>query len=54
MTQYDESTVTEAVVKSLGNCGDPRFRQFIRSSVVKLFPPQTEDDRNEPCLIPGC
>lgn len=35
---------------------DPRFRQFLRSSVVKLFPGPSEDDRNDRdfCFVPGC
>ncbi len=40
-------------VSDISGPDDPRFRKFVRSSVVKLFPPQTEDDRNEPCFIPG-
>ena len=41
-------------VSDVSGPDDPRFRKFVRSSVVKLFPPQTEDDRNELCFIPGC
>jgi hypothetical protein len=41
-------------VSDVSGPDDLRFRKFVRSSVVKLFPPQTEDDRNEPCFIPGC
>ncbi len=35
---------------------DPRFRKFVRTSVVKLFPGLSPDDRNERdfCVIPGC
>jgi len=41
-------------VSDIAGPDDPRFHQFVRSSVVKLFPPQTEDDRNDFCFIPGC
>ncbi len=35
---------------------DPRFRQFMRHAVVKLFPKPTSDDRfdHDKCFIPGC
>lgn len=35
---------------------DPRFRQFLRSAVVKLFPRPSNDDRNDRdnCFLPGC
>jgi hypothetical protein len=35
---------------------DPRFRQFMRNAVVRLFPKPTNDDRPERdnCFIPGC
>ena len=35
---------------------DPRFRQFLRNIVVKLFPRETEEsqDRDGLCIPPGC
>ena len=35
---------------------DPRFRQFMRNAVVKLFPRPTNDDRfdRDQCFVPGC
>ena len=47
MTQYDAATVTEAVVKSLGNCGDPRFRQLMTSLVEHLHAFVREVDLTE-------
>jgi hypothetical protein len=43
-------------VSDISGPDDPRFRQFVRSSVVKLFPRPNSDDRNERdlCIIPGC
>ena len=41
-------------VSDISGPDDPRFHKFVRSSVVKLFPRETEDDRNEFCFIPGC
>lgn len=36
MTQYNETTVTQAVVDSLANCSDPRFRTVMTSFVKHL------------------
>jgi hypothetical protein len=34
---------------------DPRFRQFLRTMVARLFPMQTDDTReNDNCFVPGC
>jgi hydroxyquinol 1,2-dioxygenase len=36
MTQYNESTVTQAVLDSLSNCADPRFKRIMESLVSHL------------------
>jgi len=36
MAEYDESTLTQAVVDSLANCKDPRFKQVLTSLVRHL------------------
>jgi hydroxyquinol 1,2-dioxygenase len=36
MTQYNEATVTQAVIDSLANCSDPRFREVMTSFVKHL------------------
>jgi hypothetical protein len=43
-------------VSDISGPDDPRFRQFVRSSVVRLFPGPTPDDRNQRdvCFLPGC
>ncbi len=43
-------------VSDISGPDDPRFHRFVRSSVVKLFPGPTADDRmdRELCFIPGC
>jgi hypothetical protein len=43
-------------VSDISGPDDPRFRRFVRSSVVKLFPGPTPDDRNQRdvCFLPGC
>jgi hypothetical protein len=43
-------------VSDISGPDDPRFRQFVRYSVVKLFPRPGEDDRNDRdlCFLPGC
>ena len=43
-------------VSDISGPDDPRFHQFVRSSVVKLFPRPTSDDRNDMdrCFIPDC
>lgn len=43
-------------VSDIAGPDDPRFHKFVRSSVVKLFPGPSEDDRNERdlCFVPGC
>jgi hypothetical protein len=43
-------------VSDISGPDDPRFRQFVRYSVVKLFPRPGSDDRNDRdlCLVPGC
>ena len=34
---------------------DPRFRQYLRNVVGRLFPTQTDDTRdNNNCFLPGC
>ena len=35
---------------------DPRFTQFLRTIVARLFPSQTDDtrDNNRDCILPGC
>lgn len=35
---------------------DPRFKQFLRTIVARLFPSQTEDtrDNSRNCVFPGC
>jgi hypothetical protein len=43
-------------VSDISGPDDPRFRQFVRSSVVKLFPGPNSNDRNERdnCFLPAC
>ena len=43
-------------VSDVSGPDDPRFRQFVRSSVVKLFPGPNSDNRNnrDLCFLPGC
>jgi hypothetical protein len=43
-------------VSDVSGPDDPRFRQFMRNAVVRLFPKPTNDDRPERdrCFIPGC
>ena len=43
-------------VSDISGPDDPRFRQFMRTAVVKLFPRPTNDDRpdNDKCFIPDC
>lgn len=43
-------------VSDISGPDDPRFKQFLRSAVVKLFPRPSNDDRNDRdnCFVPGC
>lgn len=43
-------------VSDISGPDDPRFHQFVRSSVVKLFPGPTIDNRNQQdrCFLPMC
>ncbi|HEY1384486.1 MAG TPA: hypothetical protein VGF43_12765 [Dongiaceae bacterium] len=43
-------------VSDVSGPDDPRFHQFVRSSVVKLFPGPTIDNRNQMdhCFLPMC
>lgn len=51
-------------VSDISGPDDPRFHQFVRSSVVRLFPQPTIEDRNDErrhhneehrrCVLPGC
>ncbi|WP_119303121.1 hypothetical protein [Dongia deserti] len=43
-------------VSDISGPDDPRFRKFVRFSVVKLFPGPSPDDRNDRdiCFVPGC
>jgi hypothetical protein len=43
-------------VSDIAGPDDARFRKFVRSSVVKLFPGRSPDDRSERdlCVFPGC
>jgi hypothetical protein len=43
-------------VSDISGPDDPRFRKFVRSSVVRLFPGPEPDDRNDRdlCVVPGC
>lgn len=43
-------------VSDIAGPDDPRFRKFVRSSVVRLFPGPGPDDRNDRdrCVVPGC
>ena len=43
-------------VSDISGPDDPRFHQFVRSSVVKLFPGPTIDNRNQNdrCFLPMC
>jgi hypothetical protein len=43
-------------VSDISGPDDPRFRKFVRSSVVRLFPGLEPDDRNDRdrCVVPGC
>jgi hypothetical protein len=43
-------------VSDISGPNDPRFRKFVRSAVVRLFPGSTEDDRNDRdfCYVLGC
>lgn len=43
-------------VSDVHSADDPRFHDFVRSSVVRLFPGPTSNDRNDRdfCFIPGC
>ncbi|MEZ5831474.1 MAG: hypothetical protein R3D05_09850 [Dongiaceae bacterium] len=43
-------------VSDISGPDDPRFRKFVRSSVVKLFPGPTIDDRSDRdfCVFPNC
>ena len=47
MAQYDESTVTQAVLDSVGKCPDPRFREVMRSLVTHLHAFVREVDLTE-------
>jgi hydroxyquinol 1,2-dioxygenase len=47
MAQYNEKTVTQAVVDSLANCADPRFRQLMTSLVTHLHAFVREVDLTE-------
>ncbi|WP_374307053.1 hypothetical protein [Dongia sp.] len=49
-------TYLVASVDGITGPEDPRFRQFLRSIVFRLFPRQTEDSRenDRPCFMPGC
>jgi len=43
-------------VSDLSGPDDPRFHEFVRSSVVRLFPGPTNDNRsqNDHCFLPMC
>ena len=43
-------------VSDIAGPDDPRFHQFVRSSVVRLFPGPTNDNRfqNDHCFLPMC
>jgi hypothetical protein len=43
-------------ISDISGPDDPRFHDFVRSSVVRLFPGPTIDNRNQndQCFIPGC
>lgn len=43
-------------VSEVSGPNDPKFHDFVRSSVVRLFPGPTSNDRNDRdlCFIPGC
>jgi hypothetical protein len=43
-------------VSDISGPDDPRFRQFLRYAVVKLFPKPSADERNDRdrCFVPGC
>lgn len=49
-------TYLSGSVSDISGPDDPRFRQFMRNAVVKLFPKPTNDDRfdRDQCFIPGC
>ena len=58
-------TYLSGSVSDISGPDDPRFRQFVRSSVVRLFPPPTsetlehenrerEHHDHQPCFPPGC
>lgn len=43
-------------VSDIAGPDDPRFKRFLRSAVVRLFPEPTNDDRpdRDNCFFPGC
>lgn len=42
-------------VSDVSGPDDPRFKQFMRNAVVRLFPRPSNDDRpDRPCLFPNC
>ncbi len=47
MTQYNESTVTQAVLASVANCPDPRFRSVMASLIAHLHAFVREVDLSE-------
>lgn len=47
MTQYNDTTVTQAVVESLANCADPRFKTVMASLVKHLHAFVREVDLTE-------
>lgn len=49
-------TYLVASVDGITGPEDPRFRQFLRSIVFRLFPRQTEDSRDNDrrCILPDC
>lgn len=49
-------TYLSGSVSDVSGPDDPRFRRFMRTAVVKLFPRPTNDDRpdHDKCFIPGC
>lgn len=48
-------TYLSGSVSGITGAEDPRFRQFLRSAVVRLFPKPSNDDRfDRDCFYPGC
>jgi hypothetical protein len=44
-----------ASVSGVNGPDDPKFREFIRWSIISLFPPASNDDRAEStCFWPDC